>query len=331
MCERKSLSVIALAVGLTAFLSLSGCVEPRKVATLGWEHSDATGTAVRIWGQLALTESVQNWEEGFVWDTQKHSNWQDYANHEWADNYEALNRFSLDIDDLDRFTTYHYRAYVEDSQTGTVVSVGDDRAFIPGGPSVQTDLASDLGVAGADLHGELLHMGGAEEVDVLFEYGKNWALQDKEETDQATLTEPGGFRTTLNGLDSCTRYHFRAVATNDADTHKGLTRSFTPGEPGIGTRIAMNIGTDTATLRGELSDLAGAPDALVWFEYGDAHPHNLDQATTPQPMDAPGLFSADITGLKPFTRYYFRAVADNGVCDEVGGAVVDFTTLPANP
>lgn len=330
MDARKSLSILALAVGLTAFLSVSGCVEPRKVATLGWEHSDATGTAVRIWGQLALTESIQNWEEGFVWDTQMHADWRDYENFAWADHYEAVNRFSLDIEGLDRLTTYHYRAYVEDSQTGTVVSVGDDREFIPGAPSVQTDLASDLSAQGADLHGELLHMGGAAGVDVWFEYGTNPASLDIEAGHQ-TLTQPEHFHATLTGLDSCTKYYFRAVAVNDADTHQGLTRSFTPGEPGIGTRHAIDVTADTATLRGELSDLAGRPNASVWFEYGDAHPQNLDKTTTPQTMDVPGDFSADITDLNPFTRYYFRAVADNGLCDEVAGAVVDFTTLPPDP
>lgn len=314
-----------VAAALMAVSSVLGCGEPKKVDTLGWDHADENGTAAALWGRLILPENLENWKEGFVWDTERHVHWQDYANLVWADRYEAINRFSVGLQGLDRFTVYHYRAYVEDAGTGAITSAGEDLAFIPGGPKVGTLPASDRNANSADLNGELLHTGGAASVDVRFEYGTNWASLDMEAGRQ-TLFGAGGFSATVTGLSSCTKYHFRAVAANDADTQRGLILEVTPGEPVVETRWAAGVGPDAATLQGALSDLAGSPSASVWFEYGDSSPDHLDQSTPPQALGAPGEFSAAIGGLKPGTTYWYRAVADNGVCEARQAAVVSFTT-----
>lgn len=329
MDTRNNLSIVALAAGIAAISSLFGCIEPNPVNTLGWDHADEAGTAARIWGQLILTESIENWKEGFVWDTQEHDNWQDYANKVWADNYVAINRFSVDVEGLDRFTVHHYRAYVEDSETGTITRVGGDFTFIPGGPRVNTASASNIGTTSVDLSGELWHMGGAATVDVLFEYGEDPASLDMEAGHQ-TLAQLGDFGTTLADLESCAKYYFRAVAVNDADTHKGQISQVTPGQPVVATGFPRDVGVDTATLQGTLFDLAGMPDATVWFEYSDDSPNNLNQSTPSQAMDAPGGFSAVIGDLEPNTTYWYRAVADNGSC-EAEGIVVDFTTPAGTP
>lgn len=326
MHARRNPSAAALAAGLVILSCLSGCTPPNPVNTLRWDHVDETGTAARLWGQLILTESIENWKEGFVWDTQGHENWQDYANKVWADNYAAINRFSVDIDGLDRFTAYHYRAYVEDAETA---SVGADVEFIPGGPRVGTGPASNVDMTSADLNGELLHMGGAATVDVLFEYGEDPGSLGVEAGHQ-TLTELGGFSTTLSDLESCTKIHFRAVAVNDADAHEGQISQVTPGEPAVATGFPRDVGADTATLQGRLGHLAGMPGATVWFKYSDDSPGNLNQSTPPQAMDAPGDFSAVLGELNPSTTYWYRAVADNGLC-EAEGIVVDFTTPEATP
>jgi hypothetical protein len=297
-----------------------------SVDTQDWDHLDTEGTAVRIWGALGLSESIENWNEGFVWDTEAHDNWQDYPNKVWADNYAPINRFSVNIEGLDRFTEYHYRAYVESLPDGETKAVGEDHTFIPGGPRVYTHLASDLDQTSADLNGELGHMGGATSVDVLFEYGEDQASPDIVVGEQ-TLTELGSFSTTLTDLESCTKYFFQAVGSNDADTHTGWTLQFSPGEPNASTGLPTDVGTDTATLKGRLWDLAGMPSADVWFRYGDISPDNLDQSTTPQTLDATGEFSEVIGGLNPGTRYWVRAFVDNGLCTNQG-AIVAFTTEP---
>jgi hypothetical protein len=327
MGARKNLPIMTLAFGLIGILFLSGCPQPVNVDTGDWDHLDAEGTAARIWGALGLGESVENWNEGFVWDTQAHDNWQDYPNKVWADNYDPVNRFSVNLEGLDRFTEYHYRAYVESLPVGDTIAVGEDRTFIPGGPRVYTHLASNVGQTSADLNGELWHMGGATSVDVLFEYGQVWNSLDTQVGDQS-LTELGHFNTTLTDLESCTKYFFHAVATNDADTHIGWTLQFTPGKPNASTGFPTDIGTDTATLRGNLWDLAGMPSADVWFRYGDISPDNLDQSTAPQTLGATGEFSEIIGGLNPGTRYWVQAFVDNGLCQNEGAILAFDTTEP---
>ena len=326
MDAKRNLSIVILVFGFLGILSLSGCVDTVNVDTLEWDHLDTEGTAARIWGALALSESIENWNEGFVWDTEAHDNWEDYPNKVWADNYDAINRFSVNIQGLDRFTEYHYRAYAVDVAVGDTTGVGEDRTFIPGGPGVYTHFASNVDQTSADLNGELGQMGGATTVDVLFEYGENLISPDIEAGEQ-TLTEVGVFSTTLTDLDSCTKYFFRAVATNDADTHIGWTLQFSPGKPNASTGFPSDIGSDTATLEGNLWDLAGMPSADVWFRYSDASPDNLDQSTSPQTLGATGDFSAVIGGLNPGTRYWVRAFVDNGLCQNEG-AIVAFTTQP---
>jgi hypothetical protein len=99
MKERKMIpiSIAAVLIGVSCF---SGCVGPWAIDTLGWEHVNLEGTTVRIWGQLTVSESSDNWNEGFVWDTESHQNWEDYAYRVWADNHGGFGLFSLDIDNL---------------------------------------------------------------------------------------------------------------------------------------------------------------------------------------------------------------------------------------
>lgn len=50
---------VVAGVFMTVLLVL-GCMEPTKVDTLRWDHADEDGTAVALWGQLILSESLEN-------------------------------------------------------------------------------------------------------------------------------------------------------------------------------------------------------------------------------------------------------------------------------
>ena len=324
MDARRKHAILVLAVGLVGITALSGCLDPLAVFTGGWDHADLTGTAVRIWGSVNLAQSLEDLNEGFVWDTESHDNFDDYANRVWADGYGALNTFSLDIEGLDRFTQYHYRAFGEYLEGVNVMRVGLNGMFIPGGPRVHTDAASSIGLTSADLNGELTHMGGAAETEVLIEYGEDSVFLDME-TERRTMTDVGVYVASITDLESCTAYHFRTVAENDANTIVGWTFQVTPGKPVVDTGLPSIVGVDTATLEGELLEIAGLPTADVWFKYGDDNPNDLNQSTPPQTVDTTGEFSAEIEGLHPDTTYWVRTVADNGVC-QAEGVTKEFKT-----
>lgn len=323
--KEKKLIPIIMAVVLIGVSLFSGCIG-RVIDTFGWDHINKEGTAVRIWGQLALTENSENWNEGFVWDTEAHQDWQDYAHREWADNHVGLGFFSLNIDNLTCTTEYHYRAYAEYIKGASQYRYGADNVFIPGGPRVETNDASGIDLTQVTLNGNLSHMGGAASCIVYFLYGNDENALD-EKTTPETMTETGFFSASLTDLVTNKTIYYKAVVENDADTWAGFILKTTPGQPVVYSRQPGEIGKDYALLKAELAHTGGPANCTVWFIYGDVSPNQLDKSTHSQVMNATGAFQAYIGNLSASTTYWYRAVGDNGVAQGVGD-IIEFSTTP---
>jgi len=329
MKDMKNKKVIPIIiVGLLISISFfSGCIRPFVIDTLKWDHINEEGTAVRLWGQLdIIIESPDNWNEGFVWDIEFHKDWQDYLYRSWADNHYGLGLFSIDIQNLSRTTTYHYRAIGENLKVVNQFGIGNDFTFIPGGPRVATDNASNIGLTEATLKGNLWHMGGASSCLVYFLYGTDVNSLNKQ-TPPQNMTDTGVFNVTLSGLTMNTTYFFKAVAENDADTWAGIIREVTPGRPVVITRQPAEIGKNHAILKGELWHMGGNTECDVWFVYSDKGPNIFDQSTLPQTMNTTGGFQIYVGNLSPITKYWYRAIADNGYAQDAGD-IYEFTTTP---
>ena len=91
----------------------------------------------------------------------------------------------------------------------------------------------------------------------------------------------------------------------------------------VETGEASGVGETSATLEGELTELEGADDAEVWFEYGSEG--DLEESTDPQTLSSTGEFDADVEDLDSDTEYEFRAVAEVEE-DSDEGDVLTFTT-----
>jgi len=87
-------------------------------------------------------------------------------------------------------------------------------------------------------------------------------------------------------------------------------------------------GDTWATLVGELTDMGGASQVRVWFQYGPTR--SLDFKTPDQIMTDTGLFCYHVTGLTPNTTYYYQAVLKNKY-GTTYGKIYHFTTLGGNP
>ena len=305
---------------------LSGCIAANAIQTKQWNHINTEGTGVRLWGFLVLGENFHNWDGYFVYDTERHDDWENYNYRVEADNYDSLNFFSVDIYELDRLTEYHYRAVGENTEQGATIRVGVDLTFIPGGPRVEVKAVSDIGIDSAVLEGELTHMGGAASCEVFFKYGTDPDNLNMETTHE-TMTSTGDFNYEITDLTSCVTYYYRAYADNDADTWQSLFRlQVTPGMPIVETYLPNDVTTTTAKYRGELFSPGGTADCEVWFEYGDDNPNNLDETTGSLIMNTTAPFYIDVDGLEMATTYWVRAVADNGIC-ESKGEIKEFKTL----
>ena len=325
MKNKKCIPILLVGI-LISVSFLSGCVRPWVIDTLGWDHLNQEGTAVRIWGRLKVTESPDNWNEGFVWDIESHKDWQDYQYRGWADNHGAVGLFSLEIPDLNRTTKYYYRAYGEYLKGQSQYGVGTEFTFIPGGPRVATENASNIGLTSVTLRGNMWHMGGASSCEVSFLYGTDENALNIQTTPQ-TKTATGIYETELTDLTTNTTYYYKAIAENDADTWAGLIFKVTPGRPVVVTRQPAEIGKDYAILKGELWNTGGPSTCNVWFRYSDISPNQLDQTTTPQLMNTTGPFQVNIGNLSSATKYWYRTVADNGLAQAYGD-IYEFTTTP---
>jgi subtilisin len=93
--------------------------------------------------------------------------------------------------------------------------------------SVATDSATSVETETATLNGTLSDLGGAESVEVSFEWGEAGGSLPNE-TGTRTLSSSGSFSADVSGLSEGTDYEFRAVAaTGDGTTDTGATKSFT--------------------------------------------------------------------------------------------------------
>jgi hypothetical protein len=93
------------------------------------------------------------------------------------------------------------------------------------------------------------------------------------------------------------------------------------------TLPATNITTNSATLNGQLLDMVGAASYSTYFDYGLSTSYGM--ATPIFTISAPGLISANASGLSPNTTYHFRAVAVSSNITLYGGDLTFATTLGA--
>lgn len=91
------------------------------------------------------------------------------------------------------------------------------------GPSVSTDVATNITANSATLNGSLDHLGEISSASVSFEYGLD--NQYGTETSPQLRNGTGPFDATISGLSPGTQYHFRAKAEGDSTTY-GVDRVF---------------------------------------------------------------------------------------------------------
>jgi hypothetical protein len=195
------------------------------IRTLGWYHINEAGTAVCIKGSLALLFSMGLYDVGFVLDTKSHFSYKDYSNRISAHDYDILNSFSSNIYNLQRTSTYFYRAIGKHKSTG-ITYQGLERSFKLGLLIIYTNHATNIRSNSAILNGEVSYMGGAPNCYVWFEYGMN-ENNLIYETTHRQISSKGTFSEPIYNLLTGFKYYFRAVGSNDCGIRYGATYNFT--------------------------------------------------------------------------------------------------------
>jgi uncharacterized repeat protein (TIGR01451 family) len=103
--------------------------------------------------------------------------------------------------------------------------------------------------------GELTDLGGDSATTAWFEYGKNSSLGTN--TSQKTLYQTGIYCITVSNLDSCTTYHYRAVAENSIDISYGEKKTFTTSCNDVEVTLKANGSEYSTTIdHGESANLS---------------------------------------------------------------------------
>ena len=89
--------------------------------------------------------------------------------------------------------------------------------------------------------------------------------------------------------------------------------------PQIQTQPALQVGSSSARLQGDLLELGGE-QTNVSFEYGTNN-SSLDQNTSASTATSSGIVSHLLTGLNPGTTYYYRAWANNSAGSSSGNSI----------
>ncbi len=211
--------------------------------------------------------------------------------------------------------TYHYRL-VATNASGT--GRGSDQTLTTrAAPTVVTGAATALGPTAATVGGTVDPNGSS--TGWWIEYGTSTSYGSRTDTQSAgTGTSPVAVSVRLAGLTAGITYHFRLVAANDLGTTRGSDRSFrTDRGPTVSTGGADAITVSSARVSGSVDPQGRG--AVAWFEYGPTTA--LGSRTGDQDAGfgtRATSVSAQITGLQPGTRYYYRAAARSDAGTAVG-------------
>jgi hypothetical protein len=236
--------------------------------------------------------------------------------------------FHADITTLTPLTTYYFITRADGGEHGS--DQGSECSFTTTStpPSVFTGSATDVTPLSATLNGTLSSPGTAPSASVTFQWGTSSGVY-RNETAPQIMSAPGDFHADLSSLAAGITYYYRAKADGGAHgTGYGAEHAFTTATlpPSVTTNAVSHKTTDSAALNGTLDALGTAATVNVSFVYGTHQGGPYSNSTPPQAMTATGTFQASITGLTPFTTYYYRAKADGGIYGTSYGAETSFTT-----
>ncbi|MFB6171460.1 MAG: hypothetical protein ABEJ23_02925 [Haloarculaceae archaeon] len=199
---------------------------------------------------------------------------------------------------------------------------------------VETTGATHVTTTNATFSGNLTALQADGNATVWFEYWQAGDEANASTTANRTMSAPGTFVAPVSDLQSNTTYVVVAHAETANASDDGDQVTFTTDaveSVGVETTDATYVSDDSAVLNGDLTEIQGAENATVWFEYWQAGDEANASTTSGQTRSAPGAFSTPVSGLQNNTTYHYVAYAETANASDAGNETA-FTTLaqPAN-
>jgi hypothetical protein len=183
----------------------------------------------------------------------------------------------------------------------------------PAAPVATTGVADSITETSANLNGTVDP--NATVTTYHFEYGTSagYGLTTPEDT-APEGADPVAVKAAIQGLTRDTTYHYRLVATNPAGISRGADRTFrsAPGPQVPGVRSTTSRDTTSRGVRLLSTVDPNKQETSIRFEYGRTTSYGaFSDRVNVGAGDSGVPVSINLDGLRPNTRYHFRAVASN--------------------
>lgn len=194
-------------------------------------------------------------------------------------------------------------------------------------PVATTGSASGVSGSQATLNGSVNPEGA--ETTYHFEYGTEAESYSAStpDTSAGSGTSAVPASAAISGLAPGTTYHFRLIANSPNGVSAGVDQQFTTtGSPPPPPPTVTTEGVTAVTNKSATPEAVVNPNGLdthYYFEYGTISTRYESSAPPPPGSDAgsgstPVRVSAALSGLAPFTTYYYRVVASNSTGTSYG-------------
>lgn len=240
---------------------------------------------------------------------------------------------SAAIEELEKGETYYYRLVAVNAYG---VTVGRREVFEtpPAAPIVSTGEVVEVKRAGGEVSVTLsgsVNPLGKEITKCEFLYGTTKSHLENAGHAECNHTpageEPVRVRATATGLKESKKYYYELVAASEAGEGLGGNNYVytPPNYPKDDTGTPIDVTATTATLKGHVTPYGALTSCA--FEYGPKEEFGKEVACEHEPGSGEESVSvkADVSGLKPETRYNVRLRAHNEFGFAYGG-VEFFTT-----
>lgn len=237
--------------------------------------------------------------------------------------------FTSSLTNLLPGTTYYLRAYATNTN-GT--SYGNELSFSTSTtlPVLTTTIGSEITATSATSGGNITSDGGVTVTSrgVCWSTSQNPTIADNKTTNGDGV---GGFVSTISNLLPNTTYYIRAYATNSAGTSYGNQISIKTlvTTPTVTTAVVSEISATTSVSGGNITNDGGQAITARGVCWSTNQNPTISSSKTTNGIGT-GIYTSNLTGLIPGTKYYVRAYATNASGTSYGNQV-EFISIYTTP
>ena len=270
------------------------------------EAADITYDSAKLYGSILSDGGISIESRGFCWSDKPNPSLEDRV----LQCGRGSGDFNCVIRSLTPNTTYYVRAFANNT---VGVFFGDIQVFTtsPANPLLANLIATNVTGESATLQAEITSQG----MSAVTEKGFCWGTNHNPTISDNVYNCGAGtnsFKATITNLVPASTYYIRAFAKNQHGI--GYTEELevktSKTIPSIKLRDSETIRNTSASVSGEITQDGGASIIEKGFCW----------STSPRPTienehiicgENAALYSGEITGLNPRTKYYYRAYARN--------------------